>query len=306
MKTAIMGAGGVGGFYGGRMAQAGQDVTFLARGEHLEALRTDGLTIHSPTVGEIVLPQVTASDDPARVGIVDVLWITVKSYGLTAAARSIHPLVGPDTIVIPFLNGVDAVELIGAEIGPDHMAGGVVYVSAFIESPGVIRHVVADRLVIGEPGGGSSARLEAVEKELNAAGIAVEISDNIQRDMWAKYCGLGGIAAVSAAARADAGTLRGDPALYERCVAAMVEIQSLGLALSIEVPQQAIDNWLSLATTWPPETKPSMLLDLERGRPMELESLVGYAVRKGQELGVPTPVLSDCYTTLKPFADGQS
>ena len=305
MKTAIMGAGGVGGFYGARMVRGGMDVQFVARGDHLNALQQEGLHVFSPTQGDFHIPKVQATDDPTQIGPVDVVWMTVKAYGLAEAAQAILPLIGPDTLVIPLLNGVDAADQIGAVVGQEHMAGGVVYVSAFIDKPGTIRHMVADRMVFGDLAGADNPRLKALHDALHGVGIEAELSGDIRQELWEKYCGLAATALVSSASRANSGTLVRHPELMALYIQAMEEIRALAQAQGIEVRQEAFDRWRNLPSTWPPETKPSMLLDLERGRPMELEALAGTAVRLGQQLGVPTPVFSALYPVLKPYADGQ-
>ncbi|MCZ6645109.1 MAG: 2-dehydropantoate 2-reductase, partial [SAR324 cluster bacterium] len=187
MKIAVMGAGGVGGFYGARMARAGEDVTFIARGPHLAALRESGMRVESPHIGDFHLPQVQATDDPAQVGPADLVWMTIKGYDLESGARAILPLIGADTVVIPLLNGVEVAEDIGAVVGMEHMMGGIVQVSSAIAEPGLIRHALMDRLVFGELGGGSSTRGQAILAMMHKADIPAELSEEIQVEVWKKF-----------------------------------------------------------------------------------------------------------------------
>ncbi len=223
MKIAVMGAGGVGGFYGGRLAHSGVDVTFIARGPHLAALQSSGLRVESATVGEFALPSVQATDDPAQVGPVDLIWMTIKAYDLEAAARQVEPMVGPETVVIPLLNGVEIAERIGAVLGEAHMMGGAVQMSASIAEPGLIRHVAADRLVFGELGGGSSDRAEAIQQVMTGAGIESVLSEDIQQEIWMKFLRLNTFAGIAALTRLPLGPAMADADVREMALACVEE-----------------------------------------------------------------------------------
>ena len=303
MKIAIMGAGGVGGFYGGRMARAGEEVTFVARGEHLKAIQGNGLKVLSESLGDFEIPGAKATDVPAEVGAVDLIWMTHKAYDLKQAAEAIRPMVGEDTVVIPLLNGLDNAEQIGAVVGMEHMMGAIVAMSAAIVEPGVIRHNSGDRFVFGELAGGTSPRAEAIGKMLNDAGIPAELSQDIQVDLWAKYLNLTASAGLSSLTRRTIGEVLGDPDTRELFVACMKEVEALARKQGVALPEDICEQTL---TRYPPgaKTKPSMALDLERGRRLELDVFQGTAVRLGEQLGVPTPVNRLIYAALKLHKDG--
>jgi 2-dehydropantoate 2-reductase len=186
MKIAVMGSVGVGGYFGGRLAAAGCDVRFVARGAHLEAMRTRGLRIHSPE-GDFHLAETKATDDPGSIGPVDIVLFTVKLYDMEEAARAIRPLLGADTAVIPFLNGVEAVAALGQAVGPGHVMGGVAYIFSVIEEPGVIRRIgTMARLLFGELDGTASRRAAAFKEACDGAGIAAVLSENVELDIWKK------------------------------------------------------------------------------------------------------------------------
>ncbi|MCZ6557133.1 MAG: 2-dehydropantoate 2-reductase [SAR324 cluster bacterium] len=304
MKIAIMGAGGVGGFYGGRMAKAGEDVVLIARGAHLNALQSRGLRVESAALGDFALPDIRATDDPATVGLVDLVVICVKTYDIGEAIQAIRPMIGEETMVIPLLNGVCAAEEIGDAVGSDHVLGGTVYVNANIVEPGVVRHLAMDRLVFGELRGGSSARCKAVHGMFNAAGIEAELSPDIRKDIWSKYVAMVAVAGVTSVLRLPEKTVMDDPNTRALLVDSMREIEALANCQGIKLDHDLIDKILSMLDGKPPDTKPSMLIDLEQGRRLEVEALQGTAVRLGKELGVPTPVNEFIYAALKLHAEG--
>ena len=304
MKIAIMGAGGVGGFYGGRLARSGADVTFIARGEHLAALKASGLRVESPTVGDFTVAKVKAGDDPAQVGPVDLIWMTIKAYDLEQTARQIEPMIGPETVVIPLLNGVEIAEGIGAVLGMEHMLGGAVQVSAAIAEPGLIRHAAADRLVFGELQGGTSRRAEAIQEMLKVADIESVLSENIQQEIWTKFLRLNTYAGIAALTRLSLGVALADAEVREMALACMRETEAIAGRKGIQFDDGTIEGFMADAQGSFAQVKPSMLLDLERGRRMELEVFQGAAVRMGRELGVPTPVNDFIYAALKLHAQG--
>lgn len=304
MKIAVMGAGGVGGFYGGRMANHGLDVAFVARGPHLEALRRDGLRVESPSVGNFKVSPVNATDNPAEIGPVDLIWVTIKAYHLEATAAVIAPMIGPKTVIIALLNGVGIAERLGALVGMEHMMGGAVQVSVAIVEPGLIRHAAADRLVFGELAGSTSARGEAIHEMLAGAGIAAVLSPDIQKEIWVKYLRLNTYAGMAALTRFPLGTSLGDPEIATMALACMKETETIARKKGIDLDEGISEAMIADAQKGFSSVKPSMLLDLERGRKLELDIFQGAVVRMGEELGVPTPVNRFIHAALKLHADG--
>ncbi len=303
MKIAIFGSGGVGGYFGGRLAAAGEDVTFLARGAHLAALQQDGLHIESPA-GSLHLPTVQATDRPQAVGPVDVVLFTVKLYDADAAAATLAPMIGPDTVVITLQNGVDAVDMVARHVGRDHVAGGAAYVVVVVDKPGHLRHTAAQKLVFGEPDGTRSRRLVAFEDACIRAGFLAKASTEIETDLWIKFVRLSTWSGMTAVTRSPMGVIRADQDLFAMMMAAIDEIIAVGRARGIRFPDTLIDDTLKLIHNFPAASKSSMLEDLERGRPLELPWLSGAVVRLGREVGVPTPTHQFIATVLNPFMKG--
>jgi 2-dehydropantoate 2-reductase len=303
MRIAVVGAGGVGGYFGGRLAAAGADVRFLARGAHLEALRSRGLTVHSFR-GDFHLPRVTATDDPRAIGPVDIVLFTVKLYDAEAATALLPPLVGPDTAVIPLQNGVDGVDIVSRVVGREHTAGGTVYVAAVISEPGVIRHSALDHLIFGELDGTRSPRLQRLFDACKPAGFEVTLSDNIRIDIWTKFVRLSVFSGMTAVTRCAIGPIVADANLYAMLKTAVRETMAVARAKGIAVPDQVIDDVDRSYRGLPPHMKSSMLQDLERGRRLELPWLSGAVVRIGREVGVPTPTHQFITTVLQPHVNG--
>ncbi len=304
MKIAIMGAGGVGGFYGGRMARHGLDIAFVARGPHLEALRRDGLRVESPAVGDFKVSPVWATDNPAEIGPADLIWVTIKAYDLEATAEAIAPMIGPETVIIALLNGVGIAEQLGALVGMEHMMGGAVQVSVAIAEPGLIRHTAADRLVFGELSGGTSARGEAIHEMLAGAGIEAVLSTDVQKEIWVQYLRLNTYAGMAALTRFPLGTSFADPEIAEMALACMKETETIARKKGIDLDEGISEAMIADSRKGFSAVKPSMLLDLERGRKLELEIFQGAMVRLGEEMGVPTPVNRFIYAALKLHANG--
>ena len=303
MRIAIFGAGGVGGYFGGRLAAAGEDVTFLSRGAHLKALQESGLHIESP-LGALDLPKVQATDRPQAVGAVDVVLFTVKLYDVDAAAATLHPLIGPDTAVITLQNGVEAMDMVATHVGGDHVAGGAAYVVAVIDQPGHVRHTTADRLVFGERDGTRSDRLVAFEQACIRAGFQAKASTTVEADLWVKFVRLATWSGVTSASRSPMGVVRDDPALFKMMMAAIDEVIAVGQARGIVFPPDLMAGTLKLIKGFPANSKSSMLEDLERGRRLELPWLSGAVVRLGKEAGVPAPVHEFITAVLGPFVNG--
>lgn len=303
MKIAVFGTGAVGGYFGGRLAASGEDVTFIARGAHLSALQAGGLRITSPK-GDLHVP-VNATDDPAAIGPVDVVLFTVKLYDVDAAASTLAPLVGPDTVVITLQNGVEAVEMVARHVGADHVAGGVAYVVAVVDEPGHIRHTAADRLVFGEPDGGTSARLRAFQEAGQRSGFVADLSAHIDVDLWVKFVRLGTWSGMTAATRSPMGVIRQHHELLEMMDRAFDEAMAVGRARGITFPEGLVEGTQQMVRNFPHESKSSMLEDLERGRRLELPWLSGGLVRMGRESGVPTPTHGFINAVLLPFVRGR-
>ena len=304
MRIAIVGSGGVGGYFGGRLAATGVDVTFLARGAHLAAMRERGLRIESPT-GNLHLPRVSATDDPASVGPVDIVFFTVKLYDTESALAMLPPLVGPDTVVIPFQNGVDSVELLTKTLGKAHVAGGTTYVTAVIAEPGVIRHTAMERLLFGPVAGPAPRVLEALRDAGRHAGFDAVLSDRILVDIWTKFARLSVFSGITAVTRSPIGVVRADPELRALMETALHE--SIAVARGKQIPLMASTFADAMAgfTGLPPHARSSMLEDLERGRRLELPWLSGAVVRIADEVGVDAPTHRLIVSLLKPHVHGK-
>jgi 2-dehydropantoate 2-reductase len=303
VRIAIVGSGGVGGYFGGRLAAVGADVTFIARGAHLQALRTRGMRLQSPK-GDLHLPQVTATDDASTIGPVDVVLFGVKLYDTESATRMLPPLIGVDTVVVPLQNGVDAVATLTSAVGLPHVAGGVAYISAVVAEPGVIRHTAMDRLLFGELDGTRSPRLERLLNACRASGFQATLSDHIEVDIWSKFVRLSVLSGMTAVTRSPIGPLRDDPDLFAMIQAAVLEGMAVARKKGIALPAGVFDDVVKMMQDLPPQTKSSMLEDLERGQRLELPWLSGAVVRIGREAGVETPIHRFIETVLKPHVNG--
>jgi 2-dehydropantoate 2-reductase len=303
MKIAIFGSGGVGGYFGGRLAAAGEDVTFLARGAHLTAMQTGGLHITSPQ-GDVHLPKVQATDRPQAIGPVDVVLFTVKLYDVDSAAATLAPLIGPDTVVITLQNGVDAMDMVAKHVGADHVAGGAAYIVVVIDKPGHLRHTTAQQLVFGERDGRRSDRLVAFEQAGIRAGFQAQASTDVESALWTKFVRLATWSGMTTATRSPMGIVRDTPETYEMMMAAIAEVIAVGKAKGVNFPPDLMEGTLNLIKNFPASSKSSMLEDIERGRRLELPWLSGAVVRIGREVGVPTPIHQFITTILTPFVNG--
>ncbi len=298
-----MGSGGVGGYFGGRLAAAGHDVTFIARGAHLAALRSTGLRIESPN-GNLHLPRVQATDRPADIGPVDMVLFAVKMYDTEAAAEAIRPIVAPGTGVVALQNGVDAVDLLTRRLGRDAVLGGAAYVSAVISEPGTIRHTAVSHMLFGELDGTISPRAQALHAACVGSGFEATISPHVQTAMWTKFVRLSSWSGMTTVTRCPMGILRDDPELLEMLLSAFREAAAVARAHGIPLAPAIVEESLTLVHTFPWHTKSSMLEDLERGKRLELPWLSGAVVRLGREKDVPTPIHGFISTVLKPFVGG--
>ena len=299
MRIAIYGAGGVGGYFGGVLARAGQDVTLIARGRHLDAIRSHGLLLRTPGGDFRAHPPATA--DPAETGPVDAVIVAVKFLHLPAVRAGIGPLLGPATLVVPLLNGVDAHEALVPAVGRDRMGKGLTRIISEVAAPGEIRHIGVDPYVaLAEWDGRASPRAEALVAALAQAGVHAEIPSDIDAALWHKFlfvCSLGGVCAVC---RMPLGPVRANPASRDLLRRAMEEIAAIAAARGVTLPPDAVDRALEIFDSFPPEGTSSLQRDIAAGIPSELDAWNGAAVRMGAESGVPTPVHSFIHAALLP------
>jgi len=299
-----MGAGGVGGFYGGRLAQAGHDTTFITRGEHLRAIRAGGLSLKGPA-GDAVVAGARATDNPAEVAPVDVVLFCVKLYDTEDAARAIVPLLSTGGVCITLQNGVDGPQRIGAVVGADRVMGGLAFVSALIESPGVIRYnSKSPSIKFGEAGGEMSERAIRFRDACMAAGFGAEVVPDIHAALWHKFVGLAVNASLTSLVRKPAGICYHDPDLLALARSGFAEGAAVAKAMGIGLPDDIVEWQVKNHQNFPPDMYASMYHDVARGRRLELDSLSGLIVRKGRELGLPTPFHSMAYACLKPYING--
>ena len=290
MRIAIIGAGGVGGYFGARLQQAGADVGFVARGAHLEALRRDGLTVESP-LGDIHLPRVNATDNAADLGQADIVWLAVKLWDTEAAIRSMKSVVGPDTGIISFQNGVQKDDVLRQAFGDRAVMGGVGYIAANIERPGVIKHTgTMQRLIFGEYDGSRSARAEALLDACTRGGINAELSDDIRRAIWEKYVFLVGLSGSTTTMRATIGPIRSHPRTRAFLFDLMRETVAVGRALGVALPADYADQRLTFVDSLPETMTSSMHHDLNGRKRLEVSWLSGGVVQLGDRTGLPTPM----------------
>jgi 2-dehydropantoate 2-reductase len=301
MKIAIFGTGGVGGYFGGRLAQAGNDVTFIARGEQLRAIQSHGLKVES-LKGDFLIDPATATDDVNEVGPVDLVIVGVKAWQVAEAALAMKPLVGPNTTVLPLQNGVDAVPQLTAELGKAAVIGGVCKIVSFVVGPGHIRHAgFAPSVVIGELDNQRTGRIVEIVKTFKDAGVDTTIASDIQVALWMKFLFIASFSGVGAIANAPAGTLRTEPELRAQMLRAMEEIYLLAHARGIKLPLDSIETVMTGINALPEDATSSMQRDIAAGKPSELESQNGAVVRMAGETGVEVLTHELIYEKLKPL-----
>ena len=305
MKIAMMGAGGVGGFFGGRLANAGCDVTFIARGRHLEALRRDGLTIENEPQGDIHVAQVKATDRPSDVGPVDLVILSVKLWDTADAARAIAPMVGPSTGVLSLQNGVVKDDILREFFPASQVMGGVGYVATHISRPGVIHQTgTMQRIVVGEYDGRASERARFLHEALVKAGVKAELSPDVRRAIWEKYVFLVGLSATTTTMRKPLGSIRGNAQSRAFLLDVMREVVAVGRALGVDLPEDFADQRLAFADTLPADMTSSMHHDLERGNRLEVTWLSGGVVDLGRKAGIATPANRAVCDILALHAEG--
>lgn len=304
MRWLVFGAGGAGGYFGGRLAESGQEVWFVARGRHLEALRRDGLRVAS-LAGDFEVRPARAVGDAAEAGTADVMVVAVKSWQTEEAARALLPALGPETVVLSLQNGATAAEEIGAVVGLERMLGGVCRIMAYLDGPGRIVHAgVEPAVVAGELDGRRTARLEAVIAAFAACrGVTAVLSDDIRRDVWTKFLFISAVSGVGAVSRATAGRMRAVPETRALLEAAMREVEAVARARGVALAPDVVARTLAFVDGLPEAATASMQRDVMEGRLSELEAQNGAVVRLGRELGVPTPVHEMIYAALRPQED---
>ena len=305
MRIVVLGAGGVGGYFGAKLARAGEDVTFVARGAHLAAIRAEGLRVRSAIEGEAIV-KVTAVEDTTGLPPADVVLLTVKAYGTEAVLERARGVVGLDTAVITLQNGVQSVELIDRVLGAGHAVGGAAYIFAVIAAPGVIEHRLLGRIAFGEMDGRRTPRAERVLAALQKAEIPAELPADIRRVMWEKYLLICAQAGMTALARVPAGVLRAHAPTWAMYRALVEEVAAVGRAEGVALAPDAVDSVVKAAEALPATAYSSLHHDLVNGKPLELEALHGHLVRLGRRHGVPTPMAAAVYAALLPHAAGSA
>lgn len=299
MKLAVMGTGGVGGYFGARLAAAGNDVAFIARGPHLEAIRAHGLRIESPE-GDLLIRPAKATDRPEEIGPVEVVLFTPKLWDTESAGAAARPLVGPETAVLSLQNGVVAADILAGILGPDHVMGGAAFIAATIAEPGVIRHTgISPGLVFGERDGRRTPRAEALLAACRQAGVKAELSEDIDKAIWQKFVVLVALSGVTSVTRAAIGPIREDRETRALLRDAMAETAAVARAKGVDIGDDFVDDRMAFVDGMVPEVKASMCHDLERGNRLELDWLSGAVARMGRELGVATPVNAFVAAALK-------
>jgi 2-dehydropantoate 2-reductase len=303
LRIAVFGTGGVGGYLGGLLADSGQDVTFIARGEHLQAMQAHGLQILSVN-GDFTLDPVQASGDTSSVGPVDYVIVAVKHYQLQDSLTAIQDLVGADTTIVPLLNGIDAHEILTATFGPGCVVGGFCSLVSMIEAPGVIRQkTTLRRVVIGELDGTRSERLEALTQAWSASGAEAIHTDDIHAAIWTKFLFIAPFGAVSSLSRVPIGDILGCPETRDLLTKAMQEVEAVARAREIALAPDVVESTLEFMQQLEPGATSSMQRDVADGKRFELEAFSGAILRAGREHGIATPAHEVFYALLRPALD---
>lgn len=293
MRILVVGAGALGGYFGGLLVRAGENVTFLARGEHLRALRSQGLQVKSVD-GDFALP-VRTIEHPEEAGPVDLIIMAVKTFDAESAGRAVRAVVGPETAVLCLQNGVETEDRLAMILGREHILGGAAYVSGYMERPGVIRHTggLRQQMILGEMDGAMTPRVDVIAATLRRAGIRAEPTPNIVTALWEKFVGICGLSGITATTRVPIGRAWAQAETREMLVGLMAEVASVGTARGVPLAG-AVDRRVTAfeeAVTGPlAQSYSSLYADLHAGRPLEIDSLAGAVVRMGREVSVPTPL----------------
>lgn len=305
MRFAILGSGAVGGYYGAKLAHAGHDVTFIARGAHLDAIRSRGLEIRSAAVGSFTV-RAKAEQDTSRVGTVDTVIVAVKAYDNRTALPLVRPMLRPDTAVLTLQNGVDSIHELAAEIGETPVLGGTTYIATALVEPGVIEQTGTHRRVVfGEVFGELpriSGRVRAIHEALVGADIQAEAAGDGRVPIWEKFVFLVSLAGFTGASRLPIGPLWADPFIRARFLEGCREVERLARAEGVPVAADVVDRIEAYIAGIPGTMRSSLLIDLSQGKPTEVEALHGAVVRRAQQAGLDAPVMSTLYAVLKPWA----
>jgi 2-dehydropantoate 2-reductase len=306
MRIAVMAAGAVGGYFGARLAQGGHEVAFVARGRQLEALRTRGLRVESP-LGDVHLPDVQVTDDPARIGTVDLVLFSVKLWDTLEAAKAVRPLLGAETAVVSFQNGVVKDDILRQALGAGHVVGGLCYIAATIAEPGVIRHSgTLQKLVFGEYDGSLSPRVRQFRDACAGSGIDTEVSSQIEREIWEKFVFLVGLSGTTSLARTPIGPIRSHPRSRGFLHDVMEEVVQVARAQGVPLPPDYAGQRLAFTDTVPASMTSSMHHDLEQGNRLEVPWLSGDVVERGARLGVATPCNRAIFDILSVHSEGRA
>ena len=301
MRICVFGVGGVGGYFGGRLAADGNSVVFIARGATLETLRRNGLRVESP-VGDVVLPTVEATDDPANVGEVDAVILGVKAWQVPGVAEAARPMIGANTFIVPLQNGVESADQLVELYGSEPVVGGMCRIVSFVVEPGRIRHQGVEPFVaLGELDNRRSERVERLAAAFSDAGVDTKVSPDIQSSIWQKLLFIAPVSGLGAVTRVPIGDLRSNRETYSVLREAMLEVETLALARGISFADDAVEKTLKFVDGLPEGMTSSMQRDIMDGRPSELEALNGAVVRLGREAGVTTPVNGFIYAALAPM-----
>ncbi len=304
MRIAIMGTGGVGGYFGARLARAGQEVGFIARGRHLTAMRERGLTVKSAN-GDVHLPRPTVTDDPAALPPADIVIFAVKLWDTESAAEAVRPLLAQGGVIVPFQNGVESIERIGAVVGAERVMGGVAYIAATIAEPGTIAHTgTMARLRFGPVLPAQQPAAEKLHSACREAGIEAELSSDIRRALWEKFVFLAAFSGLTSVARQPIGVIRADPDLRAVLEEAITEVCVLGRTKGVALADDFSLQQMKFADGLPPEMRSSMSNDLAAGNRLEAPWLSGAVVRMAREAGIAAPVHATLYAALKPYCEG--
>ncbi|MGA2467948.1 MAG: 2-dehydropantoate 2-reductase [Thermodesulfobacteriota bacterium] len=303
MRIAVLGTGGIGGYYGGMLARAGEDVTFIARQSHLKAIRSKGLKVKTTHVGEFIVPAI-ATDNPSDIGKVDLLLLCVKTYDTGKALSLVSSLIGSETSILILQNGIESIEEVNNVLKGGHAIGSAAYISSKIESPGVILQSWIRTTYIGEFDKKITPRINDIFRVFRKAAIPVELSDDIWSAIWSKLIGISSFSALSCATRQPAGIIFNCTETSNLYWVLINEGISVARACGAIIPNDYVDVMQNIIAAFPPTMKASMHYDLEAGRQLELDDLIGSIVRSGEKHCIAIPATSSLYAVLKPYAKG--
>ncbi len=301
----MMGSGGVGGYFGARMAAGGSDIVFIARGAHLAAINSHGLRINSRDMGDITIYPANATSDPSEIGVVDYVIVAVKLWDTEKVGRSILPILGPETTVLSLQNGVEGDAMLSGIVGQHRMISGVAFIASSIDQPGVIRHIgTMQRVVIGESDGTTTRRVNYLHQALTKGGVVSEISADVERTIWEKFVFLIGLSSTTTLMRKTLGPIRQDSESRQLLLEVMKETVAVGRARGVALSDDFAEDRLEFADQLPSDMTSSMHHDLEAGKPLELPWLSGAVVRFGEQEGIATPANKTVCEALEKFTKG--